>query len=106
MEAVDTSDWGESSDEEKQESSEGDDADEQYFSVTVDPELCPPSWETASLEGRVEDDMILKRCALLRRKLRKRPCVPLKGTSSVPFSAGEIETGVRLPLYSCPFDGC
>ena len=100
------SDWGGSSEEEKEELSEGEEVEEQYFSVAADPELCPPSWETASLEDRVEDDTIQRRCKMLRRKLRKRPCLPLSTSGSGEMSPHEIASGVRLPLYSCPFEGC
>ena len=55
---------------------------------------------------RTEDDIIARRCALLRRKLRKRPCAPLDCTGSAALSTDELASGIRLPLFSCPFQGC
>ena len=85
---------------------EDDGLEEQYFSVATDPVLCPPMWELSSMCERTEDDIIARRCALLRRKLRKRPCVPLDSTGSAALSADELASGIRLPLFSCPFQGC
>ena len=41
----------------------------------------------------------------IRQLLRAMPTLPLKADGS-NMSVEDVATGVRLPLYSCPFFGC
>ena len=80
-------------------SSEGEDneLEEQYFSVRADDAFCK--------QEPVEQDIIKNRCQEIRKLLRSRPTLPLKADGS-SLSSKDLATGVRLPLYSCPFSGC
>ena len=44
-------------------------------------------------------------CQKLRKQLRERPTLPVKHNGE-PLSAADVATGVRLPLYTCPFINC
>ena len=53
----------------------------------------------------MELDVVWKRCAELRKLLRDRPCLPLSANGQL-FSREQIDAGIQLPLYSCPWKGC
>ena len=53
----------------------------------------------------VEKDIVMNRCVQLRKYMRQRPCLPLKSTGEA-MTAADVMTGLRLPLYSCPFKDC
>ena len=53
-------------------------------------------------EDMVERDLVRKRCLELREHMRQRPDLPCNSAQQ-PLSAEDIEKGVKLPLYSCPF---
>ena len=79
-------------------SSEDDGGDEEiYFNVNVDV-------KTASAEP-VEHDVIRSRCAVLRKSMRQRPCIPVN-VGGEPMSYADVASGVQLPLYSCAFKDC
>ena len=83
---------------ESEESSSDDEnpADELYFACAVDPDL---------LRGQVESDIVRQQCVGLRQRLRSRPTLPLKPDGSI-MSAEDLNVGMKLPLYSCPFLDC
>ena len=81
---------------------ESEDADEdgvegQVFAVQANPGAsgCTP----------VDMDVIWDRCKELRKLMRIRPTLPLK-TGGGTLSASDLASGMKLPLYSCPFDKC
>ena len=80
-------------------SEDEDDADaplESYFAV---------AGRTTNTE-RTEADAIQQRCeALARRSLRSRPTSPASW-ENWNLSWTDVESGIRLPLYSCPFRQC
>ena len=90
-----------SSEETSEDSSLDEDAEheqeEQYFSVVADEAFCKAE--------PTEQDVIKGRCMQIRELLRARPTLPLKADGS-NMSVEDVATGVRLPLYSCPFFGC
>ena len=53
----------------------------------------------------VEQDFIVDRCVALRRFMRQRPCLPCNRDGSA-MSYNDVCSGIRLPLYSCPYMGC
>ena len=76
------------------ENEEDDGVEEQYFAVRVStekPDRTP-----------VEKDVIDRRCRELRKLMRERPTLPL-GPDGTALTAADLETGMQLPLYSCPF---
>ena len=101
----DGSNWGETEEEDTVSGGESE-TEEQYFSVTCDPSLGADGDAGSFGMQRVEEDIIAIRCRNLRRMLRKRPCLPLKRDGEEPFSTADLATGVQLPLYTCPFEGC
>ena len=52
-----------------------------------------------------EQDIIRDRCAVLRKQMRKRVTLPVH-ESGAEYSCTELDSGRRLPLYSCPFTDC
>ena len=53
----------------------------------------------------VEQDIIYQRCLQLRTCMRKRPCLPeMPGPQEL--GSQDIESGMQLPLYSCPWRMC
>ena len=89
---------GESSGSSTSESSgeESNEEEELYFACAHDRELCA--------REPVELDTIRKRCTALRHLLRRRPTLPTKANGEC-MSKEDLNAGVRLPLYSCPFKG-
>ena len=70
-------------------SSEDDDGDEDIYSnVTVDPNI--------SSVAPVEHDIIRSRCAVLRKHMRQRPCIPVK-VGGEPMTYADVASGVHLP---------
>ena len=53
----------------------------------------------------MEQDIINRRCRQIRGLLRSRPTLPLKADGS-ELSVEDVATGVRLPMYTCPFLDC
>lgn len=47
----------------------------------------------------------MDRCVALRRFMRQRPCLPCNRDGSA-MSYNDVCSGIRLPLYSCPYIGC
>ena len=72
-------------------------ADDIFFNVQA--EVGPRPGEA------VEMDVVQRRCEQLRKLMRNRPCLPLQ-SGGQSMSAMDVSTGVRLPLYSCPFTDC
>ena len=70
--------------------------EEIYFACAVGSEL--------SDFQQVELDIAYKQCADLRKLLRDRPTLPLKA-DGFSLSVEDLNVGVKLPLYSCPFFG-
>ena len=85
-----------STDSESSSSIDEDGVEEIYFACAVDSELCDSQ--------QVELDIAYKQCADLRRLLRNRPTLPLKADGNT-MSVEDLNVGVKLPLYSCPFLG-
>ena len=63
------------------------------------------SAEGARRSGGGEKDLVLARCAELRKHMRRRVTLPLKEDGS-ELSVEDVQSGMALPLYSCPFTGC
>ena len=68
--------------------------EEQYFAVRSNAAnaICMPT----------EMDVIENRCRELRQLMRERPTLPLKADGAA-LTASDLETGMKLPLCSCPF---
>ena len=49
----------------------------------------------------VEQDLIQARCLRLRKEMRDRVTLPLFAATRT-----EVESGVALPIYSCPYKDC
>ena len=58
----------------------------------------------AARTGGGEMDCVRRRCAELRKHMRLRPTLPLRADGE-PLSVEDLNSGVKLPLYSCPFVG-
>ena len=70
--------------------------EEIYFSVRA----------KASGLAATEQDLVQRRCqALAESFLRKRPTLPASWEDS-EHSFEDTESGIRLPLFSCPFKHC
>ena len=53
-----------------------------------------------------EQDVVAQRCeAFASEHLRQRPTLPACAADP-SVSWDEVDSGVRLPLFSCPFSGC
>ena len=76
------------------ESEEDEGVEEQYFAVRARAEK--------EDSDPVERDIIESRCRKLRNLMRERPTLPL-GPGGAAMTAADLETGMKLPLYSCPF---
>ena len=89
----------ENSDTSEDESSAEEDSDDNdlFFQVRIAP--------FREGEESVEQDVVWRRCAELRKLLRDRPCLPLSSNKK-PLTISDIDTGIQLPLYSCPWKEC
>ena len=58
----------------------------------------------AARSGGGEMDKVRARCAELRKHMRLRPTLPLRADGE-PLSVEDLRSGMKLPLYSCPFVG-
>ena len=53
----------------------------------------------------VEQDIVQARCSELRKRMRLRPCLPLKDDGQC-LSYADVASGMKLPIYSCPYEHC
>ena len=57
------------------------------------------------MQPRTEQDRWASRSQLLAQSLRARPALPASwGNPNVSWT--DVDSGIRHPLYSCPFRGC
>ena len=84
-----TSDVDSSSDVSDSSTSDSSSTEELYFKVAAD----------VSIE---EVDMVEQDLAQFRALMRARPCLPLKSDRQ-SLTSEDLATGIKLPLYSCPW---
>ena len=89
-----SSDTGESSDEQCSSDEGEEEVEDIFFAVS--------SRVGAARSGGGEKDLVRRRCAELRKHMRLRPTLPLRSDGE-PLSMEDLQSGMKLPLYSCPF---
>ena len=89
------SEWSDISESDSEKSSSENGELEIYFAVSAKKSETVPT----------EQDTVALKCAALRKRMRRRPCLPLNEDGS-EMSYSDVCSGKALPCYSCPYEDC